>query len=122
MKLERVSLKEAAWFGHKYQVKIEMKGAAAGNVGVLKLKFTTVFMNNLQSLPYFLPGKNTIRVAAAEGADLKANPLTLEYVWSEAGKDKTFTKTLDKLPFETTIDVGGKEPPRMKSLTLSVAP
>ena len=85
-------------------------------------KITTVFMNNMYSLPHFVPGRNTIRVTAAEGADLKANRLALEYAWQEQGKDRTLTKTIDKLPFECTVEVGGKELPRMKHVRLSVAP
>jgi len=38
------------------------------------------------------------------------------------GKDKTLTKQIDKLPFECTVEVAGKELPRMKHLKMSVAP
>ena len=115
---QKVSLKDAAWFGHRYLLKVEM----TGDVAVEKLQVTSVFMNNMYALPYFMPGRNVVRVTAGEGADLKANPLTLEYAWQEAGQDKTLTRTIDKLPFETTVNVAGKELPRMKSVTLSVAP
>jgi len=121
LKLEAVSLKDAAWAGHRYSVKIAMSGGP-GEVGVQKLKITTVFMNNMYSLPYFMPGENAIRVTAAEGTDLKANPLTLEYAWQEQGKDRTLKKAVEKLPFECKVTVGGEELPRMKSVTLSVAP
>jgi hypothetical protein len=81
-----------------------------------------VFINNIYALPYFMPGKNTIRVTAADKADLKHNKLTLTYAWQEEGKDKKLAKRIDKVPFETTVHVAGDEIPRMKSVTLAVAP
>ncbi|KKL69526.1 hypothetical protein LCGC14_2114090, partial [marine sediment metagenome] len=121
--LEKIPLKQAAWFGHRYLVKFEMAaGANVADVGIDSFRITTVFMNNIYSLPYFMPGKNKVRLAAATGADLKANKLTLEYAWSEQGKDKTLTRQVEKLPLDFTVDVGGKDLPRMKHLKLSVAP
>ena len=76
----------------------------------------------MYSLPYLMPGKNVVRVVAAAGADLKANPLTFEYAWQEQGKDKVLKRKIDKLPLECTVEVAGKELPRMKRVTLSVAP
>jgi len=120
---EKIPLKDAAWFGHGYQVRFEMTAAASpADVGVNHFKVTSVFMNNFYSLPYLLPGANTIRVTAADGADLKANALTLEYAWQEAGKDKTFTRRITALPFEHKLTVAGKDLPRMKYVKLSVAP
>ena len=122
VKAEKVSLKQEAWASRQFFVKFELTAAAkVADVGIDGFKVTTVFMNNMYALPYFKPGKNTIRVTAAKGADLKANKLTLEYVWEEQGKQRKLTKTIDKLPFETAVTVAGKEMPRMKSVTLSVA-
>ena len=121
--IRKLSLKEQAWESHRFLVKFVLKaGADVSDVGIDSLKITTVFMNNMYALPYFMPGKNTLTVTAGEGADLKQNKLTLEYAWEEAGKEKTLTKTIDKLPFTTTVEVAGKELPRMKSVKLSVAP
>jgi len=123
LNLANVSLKPAAWGGHKYFVKIEFQaGADVSDVGIDSLKITTVFMNNMYSLPYFMPGKNVIRVTAAEGANLEKNPLSLEYVWQEQGKEKTLVKKVERVPFRTTVEVSGEELPRMKSVTLSVSP
>ena len=123
IKLAKLSLKEAAWAAHRYLVKFELAaGADVSDVGVDSLKITTVFVNNMYALPYFTPGKNTIKLTAAEGTDLNKSKLTLEYAWEEQGKEKTLTKTIDKLPFETTVTVGGEELPRMKQVKLSVAP
>jgi len=122
VKAEKISLKDAAWQSHQFFVRFELSAAAkVTDVGLEGFKVTTVFMNNMYALPYFKPGKNTVRVAAAKGADLKANKLTLEYVWQEQGKERKLTKAIDKLPFETTVTVAGKEIPKMKSVTLSVA-
>ena len=97
-------------------------GAIAGHVGLNTIRFTTVFINNMYALPYFMPGRNTIRLTTADGADLKNNPLTLTYVWEDQGKEKTLRKRIDKTPFETTVEVTGTEIPRMKSVTLAVEP
>ncbi len=121
--IEKLSLKDQAWEGHRFLVKFVLSaGADVADVGIERLKITTVFVNNMYALPYFMPGKNTVKVTAADGADLKANKLTLEYVWEENGQEKRLTKTIDKLPFETTVEVSGKELPRMKSVRLSVEP
>lgn len=117
-----VSVKAGAWAAKKYLVKLEMRGAAgAVDAGLERFKITTVFMNNMYALPYFAPGRNTIRVEAAEGTDLKKNALALEYAWEEEGVEKSLKKAVDKLPFECVVEVGGKEMPRMKFVRLSVA-
>ena len=185
------SLKDAAFRGKKYQVKVAMQCPKA-EVVLSKLELTTVFINNMYALPYFMPGKNFILVTAdmdefradlltsehrkelneyisaslkdaraaadkdiaagllgeaeiaalqrklramahekavewlqkhlPDRADLGKGLLTLKYVWEEAGKEKTLEKTIEKLPFEATVEVGGQELPKMKSVTLSVAP
>jgi len=121
--LENISLKSAAYAQHQYLVKLEMQsGSDVADVGLNSIRFTTVFMNNIQALPYFAPGKNLIRVTAAEGADLAKNKLTLEYAWEEDGKERKLESKVDKVPFETTVEVGGQAMPRMKSVRLSVAP
>ena len=122
-KAEQVSLKDIAWEQHRYFVKIELRAASdVSDAGVDTIHLTTVFINNIYALPYFMPGKNTIRVTAADKADLKHNKLTLTYAWQEEGKDKQLAKRIDKVPFETTVHVAGDEIPRMKSVTLAVAP
>ncbi len=123
LEARKIPLKEAAWFGHGFQLKFEMTAAAsAADVGIDRFKVTSVFMNNIYSLPFFTPGDNTIRLTAGQGADLKANKLTLEYAWTEKGEDKTFTRPITRLPFEHKLAVAGKDLPKMKYLKLSVAP
>jgi transglutaminase-like putative cysteine protease len=124
-KAEAVSLKDVVYNTHGLWLKVDMRTAGdTANVGLDSLRLTTVIWNNIYSLPYFKPGKNVITVAADAAADLKANPLTLEYVWRESGSDadKTLTKTIDTLPCKIDVEVGGAEMPKMKSVRLSVAP
>lgn len=118
---EAVSLKEFAWSAKRYFVKVELRAATDSRAaGLETLRLTTVFINNMYALPYLMPGRNTVRVTA--GADLKHHALTLRYAWEEEGKERTFERRIDKLPFEVTITVAGKEIPRMKSVTLAAAP
>lgn len=122
-KADAISLKDIAWDRHEVLIKIEL--LAAGDVrdaGIDMIRLTTVFINNMYALPYFMPGKNTIRMTADKDTDLKHNKLALKYTWEEAGKEKVLERKIDKLPFEATVDVAGKEIPRMKSVTLAVAP
>jgi len=127
IELEKLSLKRFTWPGRlpgkRYYVRFQMRAAdKPADVAIESFKVTTVFMNNMYALPYFLPGKNVIRVTAAPGADLRANRLTLSYAWEEQGKTRSLEKRIDRLPFETTVEVAGEAPPRMKSVALSVAP
>jgi hypothetical protein len=122
-RIENVSLKPMAWFGHRYYVRFEMQAAAkTSDVGFDRFKVTTVFMNNIYALPQLLPGRNTIRVATGGISDLKANALTIDYAWEEQGEAKALSRRIDTLPFEITVDVAGNDLPRMKHVTLSVAP
>ncbi len=123
LRAEKVGLKDIAWEQHRYFVKVQMKAAEdPTDVGLDSIRFTTVFVNNMYALPYFLPGKNTIRVAAGKGGDPVHDRLTLTYIWEEQGKEKRLERRIEKLPFETAVDVAGTEIPRMKSVTLAVAP
>jgi len=117
---DKVSLKDAAWAAKRYFVRLDMKAAVdPAAVRLDKLTITSVFMNNFYALPYLVPGRNVIRVTAAKGADLATNPLTLEYVWEEAGVERTLRRHIKALPFECVVNVAGKDMPRMKSVTLA---
>jgi len=120
---DKVSLKDAARSAKRYFVRIDMKAAAdPAAVRLDKLTVTSVFLNNFYALPHFVPGRNVVHVTAGKGADLAANLLTLDYVWEEAGRERTLRRRIDKLPFECVVNVAGKELPRMKSVTLAVSP
>ena len=66
-----------------------------------------------------MPGSNRIAVNAA---DLGGQPVNLRWVWEEAGQEKVQEAKIQKTPYSVPIEVGGEEVPRMKSLTLSIAP
>ena len=121
--LDKVSLKDAAWGAKRYFVRLQMKAAGdPAAVRLNKLAITSVFMNNMHALPHLAPGRNVVHVTAGDGTDLAANPLTLEYVWEEAGKERMLRRHIKALPFECVVNVAGKEMPRMKSVTLAVSP
>ena len=86
------------------------------------MMYTTVIMNNRYALPYLMPGKNTVSLTAAEGTDLARNKLTLEYAWLDAENEQSLVRTVDRLPFEYTVDVQQRDVPKMKFVKLSVAP
>jgi hypothetical protein len=66
-------------------------------------------------------GTDDVKVTAADGADLAKNKLTLEYSWWDGQEAKGLTATIDKLPFERTVEVQQKGVPKMKFVKLSVA-
>ncbi len=118
---EEISLKEIAWEQHKYFVKVRMQSAGGpAGVGIDDIRFTTVFVNNMYALPYFMPGKNTIRLSAEKAEDLKDHPVTLTYVWEQQGGERRLEKKIEKLPAEFTVTVPGEQMPKMKSVTLAV--
>ena len=122
LKLENVNFRDAIFGGKRYLLRFTMKaGASAGDVGVNAFQLTTVIMSNIYALPYFMSGKNTIRVTAADGTDLAKNKLALEYAWWDGQEAKGLARPIDKLPFECTADVQQKDVPRMKFVKLSVA-
>ena len=88
--------------------------------GLAGLKLTSEFQLNPYSLPYLVPGKNAVTVAARS----YGSPLTVTYEWAE-GPDWAQPRSASKT-FRTdgafTVQVAGPKYPRMKSLTLSVAP
>jgi hypothetical protein len=96
-----------------YLLRLTLTGAALAD-----LRIVTEFQLNPYSLPNLVPGKNTVRVSAAQ----YDTPLTARYEWYE-GEDwqqkreayKTF-----RADGEFTIDVAGPKYPRMKLLMLSV--
>jgi len=99
-----------------YRLKVELADGAT----LKGLELVSHFQVNRFSLPHLVPGKNTVKVEAAN----YGSPLTVKYEWSE-GEDwktpKSVSKTFRKDgTFEITV--AGPKYPRMKALTLSVAP
>jgi hypothetical protein len=120
---KRISLKPFARSSHRFFLRFEMKAAGeTADVGIDAFKVTTVFMNNKYALPYFLPGRNVVRVIAAKGADPKAHKITLEYAWEEEGQTRKLARRIEALPFEVVVNVAGKKHPRMRYVRMAVAP
>ena len=99
-----------------YRLKVELADGAT----LKGLELVSHFQVNRFSLPHLVPGKNTVKVEAAN----YGSPLTVKYEWSE-GEDwktpKSVSKTFRKDgTFEITV--AGPKYPLMKALTLSVAP
>ncbi|HUW83855.1 MAG TPA: hypothetical protein VMZ31_13790 [Phycisphaerae bacterium] len=99
-----------------YWLKLDMSGGAA----IADLVSISHFQLNRFSLPNFVPGKNTVFVAA----ERYRSPLTVTYQWAEGSNclnarsiARTFTADGQ---FE--VDVAGPKYPRMEYLSLSVAP
>jgi len=84
--------------------------------------YTTVITNNRCDLPCLMPGKNTIGITAAGCADLARNKLTLEYAWLDGENEQSLVRTVERLPFAYTVGVQQRDVPKMKFVTLSVAP
>jgi hypothetical protein len=100
--------------GYRLKLTIPAKTAVTG------LELVSHFQLNPYSLPYLVPGKNTVSVEAGRfGA-----PLAVTWNWAEGEgwKDaKSVTKTFEKNgTFE--IEIAGPKYPRMTSLILQVAP
>jgi len=99
-----------------YRLKVELADGAELN----GLELVSHFQLNRFSLPHLVPGKNTVKVEAAR----YGSPLTVTYEWSEGvgwKTPKSVSKTFGKNgTFE--VAVAGPKYPRMKALTLSVAP
>jgi len=99
-----------------YWLKLSIEDRAA----ISSLILESCFELNPYSLPYLVPGENTVRL---EG-DQFGSPLTVEWRYAEGPEWKeiksayrTFTS-----PGEFVIEVKGEKYPRNVSLTLSVAP
>jgi len=103
-----------SWDG--YWLKIALTGGAT----VGRLKLVSHFQLNRFSLPYLLPGRNVVSVSA----DSYGSPVTVACTWAEGPGWKTpksVERTFEK-DGQFEVQVAGPKWPRMKSLTLRVAP
>jgi len=103
-----------SWTG--YRLRLTLTGGAV----VRGLGLTSHFQLNRYSLPHLAPGRNVVSVSA----DRFGSPLTVTYEWAEGEGWKTHksaTETFTKNG-RLTIAVAGPKHPRMKALTLGVAP
>jgi len=98
------------WNGHTVHI------AFRGSLSPLEL--TTRFQINAFSLPYLVPGPNTVQVSA----DHFDTPLNVAWTYAEGpdwSEQDTASQTFDQSG-SFTIDVAGARHPRNISLTLSV--
>ena len=102
--------------------KLECKTSGdADKAGVADLKIEAIFQHNMFARPYLVAGRNHVSVRVGKPEALKAHKLTVTYAWEEGGKKKTRAKEIGSAPATYTIDVAGKEMPRMVSLEMAVA-
>ena len=83
-------------------------------------KIDKVFQHNMYARPYLAPGKNEITVHASDTALLREAPLRIVWAWNEEGEDRAHVREVKTLPVTYSVDVGGTDLPRMRSLELSV--
>ncbi len=99
-----------------YRLRISIPAGA----GIAAMSLKSHFQLNPYSLPYLVPGKNTVRAAAAA----YGSPLTVTWKWAEGPQWKTAKSVSKTFKADGSLELttpGGKHP-RMKSLILSVAP
>jgi hypothetical protein len=102
--------------------------ALTGDARVEIKRVRTLFQCNPMALPGLLPGENKVRVTADSATKMAPGwALNLRYEWAEGEAWKTdnrFMRVIGKLPAEFAVNVDNStgKLPRMKSLTLSVAP
>jgi hypothetical protein len=95
---------------YQYLVKVEMMAAGAvKDIGVDALCFTNLFQENPLTLPRLLPGKNVIRVTAAEIRP--GYQLRVTYCWDDAkGKNHRDVQMIERVPFRYEITAAGDQP------------
>jgi hypothetical protein len=101
------------WEGYLLRLTIE------GGAWVSLFAIESHFQLNPYSLPYLVPGLNTVRV---EGEKF-GSPLTLEWRYAEGPdwKEAKTAKHTFSAPGEFAIQVAGQKYPRNVSITLSIA-
>ena len=99
-----------------YQLRLRLTDGAA----IEALELVSRFELNPYALPYLVPGKNVVKLDAAQfGA-----PIKVDWTYAEGPgwkTEKTASKVLTE-PGTFTIDVKGEKYPRNVSLSLSIAP
>ncbi len=95
---------------YQYLVKLEMTAATdATQVGIDALSFAHHFQQNMLALPRLMPGRNVIRVTAAEIRPGYA--LKVEYAWDDAlGVDRRDVRLIDRVPLSYEITAAGQRP------------
>jgi hypothetical protein len=103
-------------------VRLELECATDGQIekaGVRSLKFEGVFQHNMFARPYLVGGRNRVTVKVANPESLKDIPLRVTYAWKEGRSTKTHAQLITQSPMTYTIDVSGKDLPRMVRMEMS---
>jgi len=91
---------------YDYLLKVSMQaGGAISDVGVNKLKITTVTQHNMFSLPQVWPGKNTVTVS---GDVPDGSALRVTYNWDDlAGAGRSIVAVVEAPPFAFDVNALG---------------
>lgn len=94
-------------------------------VGLEALTVTTVCQLNYFALPRLVPGRNTVRVTAAD-TPAPDGALKVTWTWTEAAGQRADTRLITAFPAEYTVEVGAvattpaENPKYMQSLRMEV--
>ena len=102
----------------KFEVRTPGDPAAAGLDAV---SIECIFQHNMFARSHLIAGKNSVQVRLDGPKGLQPGDFTVTYVWKEGARKKTHTQQITRSPTNYVINVGGKELPRMISLTLAAA-
>ncbi|KKL58653.1 hypothetical protein LCGC14_2223210, partial [marine sediment metagenome] len=91
-----------------------------GPTTLSELKIVNTTMLNFYSRPHLELGPNEITVKADNGGALAGSPLSVTWRWLEDWTtERTFSRTVQRVPATFHITVAGSKRPKMKSITLA---
>jgi hypothetical protein len=101
----------------EYVLRLELSGRDAA---LSDLELVTVFQHNMYALPQLMPGKNKVKVVAGNGGQLDKTRFYFECAWQGqgAGKTEKLRRRIARSPTELTVEIPGKDLPRMRYLLL----
>jgi len=109
------------WVRAESMTKVEVKKADKRKAGLHKLAVKAIFQHNMFARPHLGAGKNKVAVRVANPETLNVDPFHVTYVWAADNKEQRHSERITKSPMTYTIDVPGKQMPKMIRLELSVA-
>ena len=92
----------------------------ANRAGLDAVTVEMIFQHNMFARPYLVPGANRVTVRADGGEALRTGQFTVTFTWRQGARRRQHSKRIASSPTTYTIEVGGKELPRMLSLELAV--
>ena len=93
-----------------------------GRAGLDAVEVRAVFQHNMFARPYLVAGRNRVTVRAGKRELSKAGPLKVIYTWKQGRARRRHVREVAASPTTYTINVGGRDMPRMLSLELAAAP